>query len=104
MIVFVLDRFLNIFAPYKFPKLEAKATGVLSVLSWILALVASVIPLPGILDCYHYSPPSHLLLHWKNVQQYCSVYNGLFWIVIGVPACSSHVILYIVFFTSKQEK
>ena len=103
MAVFVLDRFLNIFArTNSLNYIESKVTGVLS---WILALVASVIPLPGILDCYHYSPPSPSFASLEECAAIAvQVYNGLFWIVIGVPACSSHVILYIVFFTAKQEK
>ncbi len=56
MLVFVIDRFLNVFLPFPYPKRRLKIVCTLSVIAWLLVLAIAVIMLPGLLDCYEYLP------------------------------------------------
>ena len=54
MFVFVVDRFLSVLFPYFYPRHKVKIAVSLSVFSWLIVFIVSVINLPGILDCYTY--------------------------------------------------
>ena len=56
MFVLVVDRFLTVFKPYKYPKHRAKVIAIMSCVSWLMVGAVCTVMLPKILDCYGYIP------------------------------------------------
>lgn len=54
MFVLTMDRFLSIYAPFKYPKFANPFTALLSSLFWPLSFIHSILPLIG-LGCYAFS-------------------------------------------------
>lgn len=73
MIVLVIDRFMSIFAPYFYPRHSLKIVFILSILSWLLSVVGSVLPLPGILDCYSFVQTSQFCFFYHICSRDCSL-------------------------------
>ena len=63
MVVLVVDRFLTVFAPFAYPKIETKAVIFLSGMAWVLAFAICILLLPGIFDCYVYNSRVKLCFH-----------------------------------------
>ena len=59
----VVDRFLTIFAPFAYQKMETKAVIFLSGTAWVLAIAVCILFLPGIFDCYGYNSTVKLCCH-----------------------------------------
>ncbi len=56
MFLLVIDRFLTVFVPYKYPKYRLKVISTTSMLIWLATGFTGIILLPKMLDCYAYSP------------------------------------------------
>ena len=92
--VLAIDRFLYVFAPFKYPNIKNKVVGLLSLLSWLIAIGACIFPLPGILDCYGYLYIRYICFAETSCHQRCSIYIAIFWVAFGSPACVLPVLLY----------
>lgn len=95
MCIFVIDRFLNVFAPYLYPLYKMKVTISLSVAAWVFSVVVSAIPLPGVLDCYTFEP-----LHWLCVvagecSYNCFVYIDVSFVLFLTPVTIVPIFLYV---------
>ena len=54
MAMLVVDRFCTVFMPFRYGKRRTIVVTATSVASWIIAMVVSLAPLPGLLDCYEF--------------------------------------------------
>ena len=94
MCVLVIDRYLSVFWPFKYPTYQAKITIGLSVASWLVSILASFPMLPGLLDCYTFSSNEWLCSISSDCNNGCSVYTRGYFIVIVVPATVLPIFLY----------
>ena len=94
MFAFVVDRFLTVYLPYSYPKLSSKIVIPLCVSSWVFAIALRAIGFPGILDCYSFSPSTHLCIHNPGCSQPCGTAPIVFIIILGVPMTILPIVLY----------
>lgn len=92
--VLSIDRFLNIYAPFAYPHVQKMVINSMSLFSWLTAAAASIIPLPGILDCYGLRPIQTQCYIAASCLQRCRIYIFVFWTFIASPACIVPVIMY----------
>ena len=95
MCVFVIDRFLSVFAPYFYPRHDKKIAITLSVVAWILALLFQLPAFPGLLDCYGFALDRFQCGYLGLCNQSCLVYGRVYVIVVFVPTTLLPVVLYI---------
>jgi len=98
-----LDSFFYIFAPISYPKKRKKVVGLLLLLSWLVGVVVSALPLPGIFDCYGYQQEIHMCLFASSCNSTCKTSSFIFWIFILVPPFLLPVVLYILIFWKARE-
>ena len=67
MFMLVIDRFLLIYKTYSYPKYRAKMVITLSILNWLVGIIAAIIMFPGIIDCYAFSRPQ-----WTCISRACT--------------------------------
>ena len=72
MCVFVIDRFLSIFAPYFYPRHSKKLIIPLCVSFCVISLLLQLLLLPGLFDCYSFSPTQGLCL-LRGCNNSCSI-------------------------------
>ena len=94
MCVFVIDRFLSVFAPYFYPRHDKQIAITLSVIAWVVALVLQVPILPFSLDCYSYSAPQSNCVYNAVCSGLCVLYFNLYTFVVYIPATITPVVLY----------
>jgi hypothetical protein len=104
MCVVVLDGFLDVFCPYAYPRHKLKVTVSLSVASWAYAVIGSVIMLPGILDCYRFTPILKTCGISSTCSQNCSVFARVF-TTSTLPFMILPAVLYaILYFKSRKTR
>ena len=94
MCVFVIDRFLSVFAVYFYPRHDKKIAITLSVIAWILTLLSQLPAFPGLLDCYGFSMDRLQCAYFARCSQSCSIYARCYILVIFVPTTIVPVVLY----------
>ena len=94
MLVFVIDRYLTIYRPFTYPKYRRKILCTLSTIAWLLVFVIAISMLPGLFDCYAYSP----LVDGCNIaiscSRVCSILLIINRVVIILPSIVISTILY----------
>ena len=98
MLVFVLDRFLSVFAPFFYPKHRLKIIAVLSTVSWLVALTIGIVQLPQLLDCYRFSSRMWMCSALGNCSSRCSIFVWSLLALIVLPAIIIPIILYSILF------
>ena len=93
MLVFVMDRFLSVFAPYFYLRHRVKIAISLSVLSWILLLLLRLPTLPGILDCYGFTAYINACGSLIMCNRKCSIY-GVLIMLVGLMRTVVPTVLY----------
>ena len=78
MLVLVIDRFLTIFSPFLYPKYSSKIIVCLSLLSWMVSILLTIPPLPGILDCYTFSSASWFCMLSGSCNVKCKAFSNFF--------------------------
>jgi hypothetical protein len=56
MAMLVIDRFFTVFSPFLYNRNRYKLVVIFSLVAWVVAMIVSLIPISGLLDCYTYSP------------------------------------------------
>ena len=105
MAVLVVDRFLTIFAPFAYPKIETKAVIFLSGTAWVLAFAICILLLPGIFDCYVYNSTTKVCFHAASCGSNC--FSMYFIIFVGILAPSGIVpiiLIILLFLKARQLK
>ncbi len=92
--ILAVDRSMYVFAPHVYPKVYKVLVLVLTALSWAIALLGSIIPIQGILDCYGYEPLNQVCYLAIPCQDSCTQYLTVFYVVAFTPACVVPAILY----------
>ncbi len=92
--VLALDRFLFVFAPHSYPTMQRNVVLVLSVASWLVSTLATVLLLPGIFDCIGYIPLLALCHFTPSCNLTCPALIVVIFSVLVVPTCSLPGILY----------
>ena len=95
MFVFVIDRYLSVFWTYFYPKHKVKVILCLSIASWLFSLLISIPLLPGILDCYYFTPTLWTCGFRAACHKSCSIYSNTFYAVVVIPLTIVPVFLYI---------
>ena len=103
MFVFVIDRFLDVFAPYKYLQHKAKITISLSVASWIFSVGVTVVPLPGILDCYTFEPFAWVCSISGGCGYYCFIYTSVLFTLFLTPVTILPVFLYVALYIKAKK-
>ena len=98
MCVFVIDRFLSVFAPYFYPRHDKKIAITLSAISWILAFLSQLPVFPGLFDCYGYLAERLQCRYLSLCSQPCMVYAQFYVAVIFIPTTILPVVLYILLY------
>ena len=105
MLVFVIDRCLTIFLPFAYPKYRQKTVCTLSVIAWLLVFVIAIVMLPGLFDCYAYSPLRYGCGVSSRCSRACSILLNINTAVIVLPSIIMSTILYIsLFWKAKKAK
>ena len=94
MCVFVIDRFLSIFAPYFYPRHSKKLTISLCVTFCVITCLLQLPAFPGLLDCYGFLPTQGLCLIRGDCSNSCSVFRGVYFSFVIVPTTLIPIILY----------
>lgn len=94
MFVFVVDRFLSVFAPYFYPRHDVKVIGSLSIAAWIFVLALNAVGLPGLLDCYGFFDLGFRCEIIASCSQSCVTYYNLHFSFVGFPSMLVPSILY----------
>ena len=94
MCVFVIDRFLSVFAAYFYPRHSKNIAITLSVIAWVAALLFQVPILPGLLDCYSYLAVQSRCTYTASCSPPCGTYANLCIFLVFVPATLIPVVLY----------
>lgn len=82
MFVFVIDRFLSVFAPYFYPKHKTKIAISLSAFFWSVICVINILFLPGILDCYSFSYTYSTCISNRDCSNACSLAIGTYFLAV----------------------
>ena len=98
LVVMASDNFLHVFAPIAYPKVSKKIISSMIAVAWLAAVVISVIPLPGLLDCYGYRFVQHMCFIESSCRSACRVVNFMYWSGITPPGGIVTMILYICLF------
>ena len=94
MLVLVTDRFLTVFLPYFYPKHRKKIVVGLSLLSWVVTIIASSLHLPWIIDCLAFSPSGNYCVPMTTCSKQCVLISYITVFTIYVPSCIIPLILY----------
>ena len=94
MCVFVIDRFLSIFAPYFYPNHSKKLITSLSVAFCVISPLFQLLFLPGLIDCYSFWPTQGLCLFRDSCSMSCSVLGPVFFCIVLIPTTIIPVVLY----------
>ena len=94
MFVFVLDRFLSVFIPFHYPKLQVQVVSILSVVVWLFSLSVGLVQLSQVMDCYTYNVEIYLCTFSLRCGQNCALLFNLFVGFIVIPAILSTIVLY----------
>jgi hypothetical protein len=92
MFCFVIDRFLLVFVPFAYPKHRQKVVLALSIASYVVPVVLSVIP--AFLGCYAFVPSTGLCDMAFNCGLVCTVYRIVVTCVVVFPSCLIPLLLY----------
>ena len=92
MCVFVIDRFLSIFAPYFYPRHSNKIAATLSIIAWMSSVLIPLPMVPGLLDCYRFN--STQCVADALCSRLCSLYNLLYFGFVFIPTTLTPVVLY----------
>ena len=98
MCVFVIDRFLSVFAAYFYPRHNKKIAIILSVLAWVAALLSQVPVIPVLLDCYTFSAPQRQCTYSSSCNPSCAVYGQFYLAFVFFPSTLIPVVLYAVLY------
>jgi len=91
---FVLDCFLSVFWTSFYPNHRRKIVASLSVASWVFSILLSVALVPGLLDCYTFSSVRKLCAISSECNLNCSIYIGIYYIIVIVPATVLPIIMF----------
>ncbi len=94
MFAFVVDRYLSVFCPFSYPKHSSKIMVSLSMATWVFAIVARGIGLPGILDCYNFRLSANLCIHSSGCSSACAIATNISIAIIFGPTTIIPIILY----------
>ena len=94
MFVFVVDRYLSVFQTAHYTKHKVKIILCLSAASWLVSLLLRIPLLPGLLDCYSFTPLAWLCAFDSSCNKICSVYSIVYVIIVVVPLTIIPVVLY----------
>ena len=97
MCVFVIDRFLSIFAPYFYPRHSKKLIIPLCVTFCVISFLLQLLLLPGLLDCYSFSPTQGLCF-LRGCSNSCSIFGRVYFILVLIPTTLIPVVLYAVLY------
>lgn len=95
MLVFVIDRFLGVFMPFRYPKHRSRVVAILSVISWILPMALSITSIPPLLDCYEFNKFFWICVYTTECNSNCSLHGNIIFGTVTLPATTIPVILYI---------
>ncbi len=94
MFTLVIDRFLTVFMPYKYPKYRLKVMCTLSLMVWIIMLFVCIILLPKLFDCYTYLPSTYQCTSSSRCSISCSIILNTLNAVVVLPSIIIPTILY----------
>ena len=95
MLVFVIDRCLSVFWTFRYPKYKVRIISCLSAASWGFSLLVRIPLLPGILDCYTFTPLAWQCAFDSNCNNKCAIYSHAYIAILVVPLTIAPVFLYI---------
>ena len=98
MCVFVIDRFLSVFAPYFYPRHSKKITITLSVVSVTATLLFLLPQLPGLLDCFSYVQAQGLCVFNSYCSESCRSYGLIYFNIVFIPTTLIPVVLYVLLY------
>ncbi len=105
MLVFVIDRCLTIYIPFAYPKYRQKIVCTLSVIAWLLVFLIAIVMLPGLFDCYAYTPFRYGCIVSSRCSRACFTLLNINTAVIVLPSIIMSTILYIsLFWKAKKAK
>lgn len=98
MLAFVMDRFMLIYFPFRYPKHSSKIMLFASVFIWLLFAVFRSTAFVGILDCFAFLPTSHVCIHFGRCSPTCLIISQLCIGLIYGPATIIPIIFYSVIY------
>ena len=104
MCVFVIDRFLSVFAPYFYPRHSKKITITLSVVAWLITLLSHMLMLPGVLDCIRYAATEGICIFSGTCSQPCAIFGRVYLSLIFIPSTILPIVFYILLCGKVREK
>ena len=103
MLVLVIDRFLSVFSPFLYPKYNTKIIVCLSLQSWTASILLSILPLPGIMDCYTFSSRFWICGLSTSCNVKCMAFSNIYFGLVVAPLTISPLILYIILYCKAKK-
>lgn len=100
MFIFVIDRFLSVFAPFFYPKHKVKIATSLSVLSWILSITTALIACG--LDCFRFSPVTWTCRLSGTCSKSCTSYTLLLYGAVVLPLVIAPIFFYAILYIKSR--
>ncbi len=94
LLVLATDRALYVFVPIAYPRIQKKVLVILSLTIWFMTTIISIMPLPGLMDCYGFRSSSLVCLFAGHCHSHCKVYIPARYISTVLPACILPSVLY----------
>ena len=96
MFVFVTGRYLSVFYPYWYPAHKVKITTCLSLASWLIIILSSIVFLPGILDCYAFGtfPSQWMCIRTIECSPECSLALRIHLGILVLPDTTVPIFMY----------
>lgn len=103
MFVFVVNRFLFVFMPFSYSKYHRKVILVLSLVTWLLPVAASIGLLPQISDCIAVNPTIRLCSQSSRCGRSCSVFSSINYSLVAIPATVIPTVLYTILYLKAKK-
>ena len=94
MLVFIIDHYLNVFWPFKYPKHQVKIVTSLSVAFWLYSLFLQALNLPGVIDCYSFLNFRWMCSPSPTCNNACSLYAAVYFFIVLVPVVVVSIIFH----------
>ena len=95
MFVFVIDRCLSVFWTFRYPKYKVRIISCLSAATWGFSLLVRIPLLPGLLDCYTFTPLAWQCAFDSNCNDKCAIYSHTYIAILVIPLTITPVFPYI---------
>ena len=104
LLLFSLDRFASVFAPFLYPRLNFKSSVLkFSAFAWLVPIITNLPGIPQILDCYTFTKSLVFCHRSIECSSACKIFLLIYIMVILVPALTSSLVFIIALYVKGKK-